>query len=58
MTQKLLDISGIGKDRLHYAWVSSAEAQRFVDVVNTTTDAIKAQGALDAEKFKLESRGI
>ena len=53
MTQKLLDLSGIGKDRLHYAWVSSAEAQRFVDVVNTTTASIKAMGALDAEKFTL-----
>ena len=47
-------MAGIGEDRLHFAWVSSAEAQRFVEVVNTTTDSIKSQGALDAEKFALE----
>ena len=28
----MLDIAGIGADRLHVAWVSSAEAQRFADV--------------------------
>jgi hypothetical protein len=47
-------LAGIGEDRLHFAWVSSAEAQRFVEVVNTTTDSIKDQGPLDLERFKLE----
>jgi hypothetical protein len=47
-------LAGIGEDRLHFAWVSSAEAQRFVDVVNTTTDSIKGQGPLDLERFNLE----
>ena len=47
-------MAGIGEDRLHFAWVSSAEAQRFVDVVNTTTDSIKGQGPLDLERFNLE----
>ncbi len=37
MTRKLLDLAGIGADRLHLAWVSSAEAQRFVDVVTDVT---------------------
>jgi hypothetical protein len=50
LTKKLLDLAGIGGDRLHYAWVSSAEAQRFVEVVNTTTDAIRGQGALDLKQ--------
>lgn len=47
-------MAGIGEDRLHFAWVSSAEAQRFVEVVNTTTDSIKGQGPLDTEMFNLE----
>ena len=33
MTQKLLKLSGIGESRLHLAWLSSAEAQRFVDTL-------------------------
>ena len=47
-------MAGIGEDRLHFAWVSSAEAQRFVEVVNTTTDSIKGQGPLDGERFSME----
>ena len=58
MTQKLIEMSGIGQDRLHFAWVSSAEAQRFVEVVNTTTDAIKKQGKLDADKYKMELEAL
>jgi len=47
LTQKLLDISGIGKDRLHFAWVSSAEAQRFIDVATHAINSVKGQGKLD-----------
>ena len=54
LTQKLLDISGIGKDRLHFAWVSSAEAQRFTEVSTQTIEAVKAQGKLDASAFDLQ----
>ena len=54
MTQKLLDLAGIGKERLHLAWVSSAEAQRFVEVVSDVTASIKAQGRLDPKVFELE----
>ena len=47
-------MAGIGEDRLHFAWVSSAEAQRFVEVVNTTTESIKGQGPLDGERFSMK----
>ena len=53
MTAKLLDLTGIGKDRLHLAWVSSAEAQRFAQVASDVTAAIKAQGRLDVQAFDL-----
>jgi len=53
LTQKLLDITGIGKDRLHLAWVSSAEAQRFVDVVTQTTATVKGLGKFDPQVFAL-----
>ena len=51
MTQKLLDMAGIGAARLHLAWVSSAEAQRFVEVVTETTAVVTALGRFDAEAF-------
>lgn len=54
LTQKLLDIAGIGKDRLHFAWVSSAEAQRFTEVSTRVIDSVKAQGKLDAMAFDLQ----
>jgi predicted transcriptional regulator len=49
-----LDIAGIGKDRLHLAWVSSAEALRFVEVVTNATDSVKAQGKFDPNAFAFE----
>jgi hypothetical protein len=47
-------LAGIGAERLHLAWVSSAEAQRFVEIVTTTTAAIKSKGLFDPEAFALE----
>jgi len=54
LTQKLLDISGIGKDRLHFAWVSSAEAQRFIEVATQTINSVKDQGKLDNSELNLQ----
>jgi len=50
LTRKLLALSGIGKERLHLAWVSSAEAQRFVEVVTGFTDSVKS--VLEREYYK------
>jgi len=50
----LFEIAGFGKDRLHLAWVSSAEAQRFVEVVTTVTESVKAQGKFDPKAFRFE----
>ena len=54
MTQKLFDISGIGQERLHLAWVSSAEAQRFVEVVIDATESVKTKGKFDPKDFEYE----
>jgi hypothetical protein len=54
MTQKLLKLSGIGESRLHLAWLSSAEAQRFVDISTAVIDEVKALGKFDAALFSLE----
>jgi coenzyme F420-reducing hydrogenase alpha subunit len=50
----LFEIAEIGKDRLHLAWVSSAEAQRFVEVVTTVTESVKTQGKFDPKALSFE----
>jgi len=54
MTQKLLKLSGIGESRLHLAWLSSAEAQRFVDISTAVIDNVRTQGKFDKELFSME----
>ncbi len=38
----LLEHMGIEKDRLHFSWISSAEATKFVDVVKEISDKVRA----------------
>jgi len=40
----LLEHIGIEPGRLQFSWISSAEATKFVDVVKSVTDAIRALG--------------
>lgn len=54
MTQKLLKLSGIGENRLHLAWLSSAEAQRYVDVSRTVISKIEEEGSFNPLLFPLE----
>jgi hypothetical protein len=54
MTQRLLDLSGIGKERLHLEWLSSAEAQRFTEIAKKTVDSIKEIGPLDQDAFAMK----
>ena len=46
-------MAGIGAERLHLAWVSSAEAQRFVEIATATVESVRQQGALDGEAFAM-----
>ncbi len=39
---------------MHLAWVSSAEAQHFVDVANKVTESIKSQGPLKADELQMQ----
>jgi hypothetical protein len=54
MTQKLLDLAGIGKERLHLEWLSSAEAQRFAEIATKVTDIVKELGPLDTDALKMQ----
>lgn len=40
----LLEHMGIESDRVHFSWISSAEATKFVDVVKEITDKVEALG--------------
>jgi hypothetical protein len=40
------------------AWVSSAEAQRFVEVVSAVTESIREQGAFDPEAFGIQLAAV
>ena len=51
-------MSGIGADRLHLAWVSSAEAQRFAEVVTAVSGSIRDQGKFDPDQFALELAAV
>jgi hypothetical protein len=48
-------MAGIGKDRLHLAWVSSAEAQRFVEVAETVIETVRQLGPLKAKEMELSA---
>jgi F420-non-reducing hydrogenase iron-sulfur subunit len=40
----LLEQMGIERDRVHFSWISSAEATKFVDVVKEISEKVRALG--------------
>lgn len=42
--KNLFDFMGIESDRLHFSWISSAEATKFIEVVTEVTEAVRALG--------------
>ena len=54
--QELLDFIGLG-GRLHLAWISSAEAQKFAQVVTDFTDHIRNLGINPLKAFSLTTVG-
>lgn len=46
-------MSGIGNDRLHLYWCSSAEAQRFTEIATEVTEAVRARGPFDPEAHRM-----
>lgn len=53
MLSTLLDISGIGRDRIRLVWASAAEAQPYADGVTEFTESIASLGPMDAERHAL-----
>jgi len=42
--KNLLEYTGIEPERIHFSWISSAEATKFVEVVNDVISAVKPLG--------------
>jgi DNA-binding NtrC family response regulator len=49
----LLDISGIGRDRMQLRWVSAAEGQLFARYVTEFSDRTCELGPFDLDKFEI-----
>lgn len=45
-----MDLCGVGHDRLHLEWLSSAEARRFADLATSVTQTIRDLGTFDAAR--------
>jgi F420-non-reducing hydrogenase iron-sulfur subunit len=54
----LLDLSGIGQDRLQVRWVSATEGQQFADYVTELTELLRQMGPLDREKLGLQIASV
>lgn len=53
-----MDHAGIEAHRLHLAWVSSAEAQRFAQVATTVVEDVRQAGPLDREGLALPLEAV
>lgn len=49
----LLELAGIGRDRLHLRWVSSSEGRLFADYATELTGLVQAAGPLPGEELTL-----
>jgi F420-non-reducing hydrogenase iron-sulfur subunit len=50
----LLELSGIGRDRLQVRWVSATEGQQFAEYVTELTELLRHMGPLDREQLALQ----
>ncbi len=56
--KQLLDMSGIGSERLHIRWVSAAEGQLFADYVTELSRVVSELGPFDPERFQSQLRVV
>ena len=53
VVEYLLDLTGIGRDRLAVRWLSAAEGQRFAEYVNEFSEKTRQLGPFDPRRFEL-----
>jgi F420-non-reducing hydrogenase iron-sulfur subunit len=58
LVERLLDLSGIGRNRMALKWVSAAEGQLFADTVAQITATTQAMGPFDASRYSLQLAAI
>ena len=58
MVEHLLDLSGIGRNRMKLCWVSSAEGQAFADYVTQYSKVTRELGPFDPDHFKLSLAAV
>jgi F420-non-reducing hydrogenase iron-sulfur subunit len=54
VVEQLLDISGIGRERMALRWVSAAEGQLFADTIKGLTETTNRLGPFDADEYSLQ----
>lgn len=54
IVEQLLELSGIGRDRVHLRWVSAAEGQMFANNVKELSAIVSGLGAFDASEHALK----
>ena len=58
VVEQLLDLTGVGKERLQLCWVSAAEGQLFANYVTELSGLIGHLGPFQADEFKLELAAV
>jgi predicted Rossmann fold nucleotide-binding protein DprA/Smf involved in DNA uptake len=58
LVERLLDLSGIGRERMALRWVSAAEGQLFANTVRELTEQTKSLGPFDAGQYSLQLAAI
>jgi F420-non-reducing hydrogenase iron-sulfur subunit len=58
VVQKLLEMSGIGRDRMMLRWVSAAEGQIFANTMAELTETTRALGPLEREQYRLQLAAV
>ncbi len=58
VVSQLLEMSGIGRDRMQLRWVSAAEGQIFADFVKELSALMGEMGAFDPDEYKLKLAAV
>lgn len=58
LVERLLDLAGIGRERMTLRWVSAAEGQLFANTVSQLTELTKSLGPFDRHRFSIQLAAI
>ena len=58
LVRYLLEISGLGQNRLQIRWVSATEGQQFAEYVTQLTELVQDLGPLDRDKMALQIAAV